>query len=287
MPPPRLPRDGTGEHEGEEGATTANRRPRAQAAGSLTASPVEPSMPVIPSAASVAQDFCDITNAYEAVGDCQRFARQLEAVGDGRHAFKPRQPMIRGQETIVRYAIEQLPTAVQQGRGTAAERQDAIASIDAELRDEILPEGEHGAVSTGAIDVGRQTYACLKGDPSFTITPAECQTKDTLEDPEPVWRWGVTPTREGTFSLTLTSGIEVLAVAGEVRRIGKFSQSEQIRIVVSDEGERDDFFAWLEGWLRSPLGVLGALTALLVALAALVAAGRKVRQGSAGPAAKV
>lgn len=258
--------------------------PRAEREQSALAPAMAQALPPAAAVMSSDEQFCELTQAFERAGDCERFDRQLAAVREGRHAFRPQQPMVRGRPAIVRYAIVLQPAAVQQGRGSAAERAAAIAAIDERVRGEIVRAGEAGSVRTEAIAVGRLMYACLRGDPSFTIAPVECATIDTLEHPDPVWRWQVTPQQKGEdLKLTLTSGIEIRTADGEVRRLGQFSRSENIDVTVSAEGVRDDVLADAEGWVNSPLRLLAALTALVAAIAALVAAIRKLRAGGVAP----
>lgn len=262
-------------------------------------------------------EYCDLTQRYEAVGECNRFVEQYAALDAGIDAFKPDEKMRRSQPKIVRYAVKRLPDSVQGENGEIATpdpvtsaQPSSSASADAEkaageamssgdltqedidvaieqtgddVAGSIVADAEKGTVQTGTVKIARLMYACLEGDPVFVIAPAACQTLDTLEQPEPVWQWTVTPTEQGDdFELRLRSGIEVTASDGSARRIGQPVRRAEIDVDVDGAGRVKDMFDRAAEWLKTPLGAIAALTTLLIALAGLRAAWKKLARGDAG-----
>lgn len=277
----------------------------------------EPAGPVQPTAAGspAPTEFCDLTERYEPVGECERFHQQYEALDAGIDAFKPDEKMLRGKAKIVRYAIKRLPEEVQGENGEIAtpdpvpsetpsptdpavspdvtgdpatgitqEQIDAaVEQTGEEVAGTIVADAAMETVQTGRVKIGRLMYACLEGDPIFKIEPAACQTLDTLEQPEPVWQWNVTATERGNdFELRLRSGIEVQASDGSARRIGQPVRRAEIDVDVDGPGKAKDMFDRLAEWLGTPLGAIAALTTLLIALAGVRAAWKRFARGDGG-----
>jgi hypothetical protein len=257
-----------------------------------------------------ATEWCDITAFHEPVGECARFQQQIDALDAGVDAFQPAERMVADEVNVVTYAITRLPDAVQGEDGELAEAvpedtapvadapgsaeagppsptptgptQDeidtALAQATEAVTDIVATEGEEGTVTTDRVKMSRFMYACLKGPPSFVIEPAACQSLDTLEQPDAVWHWEVTPTEPGKdFELQLISGFEVRASDGSTRHIGNPVRKAEIEVKVTALGRAKRIFAAAEDWLRSPLGVIAALTALLAAFAGLRRAFRSAR----------
>lgn len=141
-----------------------------------------------------------------------------------------------------------------------------------------------GTTETGQVKIGTTMYACLEADPSFKVEPADCQPKNTREDPDPTWRWTVTPSEPGTSQLKLRSGIVVEASDGGLRKIGQPSRTATIEVDVTTLGAVKRFFATLEEFLRSPIGALGALAALLIAIGGVRRAWKKMHSDEEPPA---
>ena len=144
-----------------------------------------------------------------------------------------------------------------------------------------------GTTETGQVKVGTVMYACLEADPSFKVEPADCQPMNTREDPDPVWRWTVTPSEPGTSQLKLRSGIVVEASDGGLRKIGQPSRTATIEVDVTTLGAVKRFFASVEEWLKSPIGALGALAALLIAVGGVRRAWKKMNSDEEPPTGPV
>lgn len=264
-------------------------------------------------ATALDDEYCSLTQQFEAVGECERFNRQYESLDAGIDAFKPDEKMVREKPKIVRYAIQRLPKEIQGENGEIAtpdpspgvtaspvgtdaavgktdikaltqEEIDArVKETKADVAAAIVPDAAIEAVLTGTVKIARLMYACLEGDPIFKIEPAACQTLDTLEQPEPVWQWTLTATEQGNdFELRLRSGIEVTASDGSTRRIGEPVRRAEIDVDVDGPGKVRDMFDRLAEWLGTPLGVIAALTTLLIALAGLRAAWKRFTRGEGG-----
>ncbi|OAN57238.1 hypothetical protein [Sphingomonas sp. TDK1] len=231
---------------------------------------------------------CAVTGTRETAADCAEFARNITSVKAGVDAFQPEQVMVRDQQTTVRYSVSALPDAIQGENGEIATASDSStnnAEIAREVAEtanmvagQIVPDREAGQVETHVVKLGQRMFACLSGDPSFTIGPAQCQVFNLVETPNPVWIWQVTPTKAGpSFKLYLRSGIALEGSDGSIRRIGRYSTTREIKVTVSAIGRFQDFLGTITAWVQSPTGAIAAVTALLGAIAALVAAYRKLR----------
>jgi hypothetical protein len=169
---------------------------------------------------------------------------------------------------------------------TQAEIDQAIEDTDESVSEAVVPDAEVGSVVTGQIKIARFMYACLEGDPIFKIEPEECQSLDTLQKPQPVFRWRVTPSEPAEDrKLQLTAGIEVRTRDGSPRRIGQAVREAEIDVTVTRLGQWKIWMSELEEWLRSPLGVIAALTALVGAIGLLIGAVRRARKGEGPPPA--
>lgn len=171
------------------------------------------------------------------------------------------------------------PSAAPSGP-TQEEIDAAIAETD-EQNTEALG-ADAAAVETGQIKVARFMYACLRGSPALTVTPKDCQSRDTREDPQVVWNWQVTATAPGRHQLNLRSGVEVRTREGKPRRIGQRAVNRTITVAVTRIGGVERGMKEAERWFNSPVKAIGALTALLLAVLGLVAAIRKLRGGKDG-----
>lgn len=172
-----------------------------------------------------------------------------------------------------------LPSAAA-SRPSRAQIDRALAETTNRVAEQIVPNRQAGEVETHVVKLGQRMFACLSGDPSFTIGPAECQTYNLIETPNPVWIWQVTPTKAGTsLKLYLRSGIALEGADGKIRRIGRYATTKEIAVTVSPLGRFQDMLRAATDWLQSPMGIIAALTALLGAIAGLVAAYRKLRPG--------
>ncbi|UIP06812.1 hypothetical protein LY632_14265 [Erythrobacter sp. SDW2] len=176
---------------------------------------------------------------------------------------------------------EPLPTPIATGP-TQEEIDSAIAKAESKAARNIgAPTG--GTTETGQVKIGTIMYACLEADPSFKVEPADCQPKNTREDPDPTWRWTVTPSEPGTSQLKLRSGIVVEASDGGLRKIGQPSRTANIEVDVTTLGAVKRFFASAEEWLKSPIGALGALAALLLAIGGVRRAWKKMKSDEEPP----
>ena len=265
---------------------------------------------------------CAVTGTRETAADCAEFASGLDGLKAGVDAFQPEQPMVRDEVTEVRYSLAALPESIQGDDGEIAAASDApMASMDASAEDSadvgadaasdaasagpsqseideelarteaevsrnVAPEEQAASVEAGRIRIGQKMFACLAGDSIFEIKPVRCQTYNMIENPNPTWVWQVIP-RAGdrAYKLYLTSGIELEGADGEPRRIGQFSKTEEISVEVTTLGRFQDKMRAAEAWIRTPMGVIAALTALIVALGGLGVAWRRARKGEAGPPA--
>lgn len=166
---------------------------------------------------------------------------------------------------------------------TQEEIDSALDTAGQRVSEIVVADEDAAQVTVGQIKMGRLMFACLEGDPTFRIEPEKCQTLNTLEKPEAVWRWQVTPTEPGdNFELSLTSGIELTTSDGKPRRIGQPGRSAEIDVKVTALGRWKRALAQAEEWIRSPLGVIAALTALAGAIGLLIGAIRRARRGE-GP----
>lgn len=176
---------------------------------------------------------------------------------------------------------EPLPAPTATGP-TQEEIDSAIAKAEGKATRNIgAPTG--GTTETGQVKIGTIMYACLEADPSFKVEPADCQPKNTREDPDPTWRWTVTPSEPGTSQIKLRSGIVVEASDGGLRKIGQPSRTANIEVDVTTLGAVKRFFATLEEFLRSPIGALGALAALLLAIGGVRRAWKKMKSDEETP----
>lgn len=176
------------------------------------------------------------------------------------------------------------PTGGEARGSTQAEIDAALEAAARAASEAVVANAAADRVETGQIKMARFMYACLSGNPIFKIEPETCQSLDTLEMPQPVWRWRVTPSEEGKrMKLQLTSGIEVRARDGSPRRIGQATRQAEIDVTVTPLGRWKKRMAEAEEWIRSPIGVIAALTALIGAIGLLVGAIRRARNGEGPP----
>lgn len=179
------------------------------------------------------------------------------------------------------------PPAPEPTGPTQAEIDQALAEARDRANRNIGAPTTGGTTETGQVKMGTIMYACLDADPSFKVEPADCQPKNTREDPDPVWRWTVTPSKPGEdYQLTLRSGIVVEASDGGLRKIGQPSRTARIDVEVTALGAVKRFFASAEEWLRSPIGALGALAALLIAFGGVRQAWKKMKSDEQPAAAE-
>ena len=94
------------------------------------------------------------------------------------------------------------------------------------------------------------------------------------------------PTRPGNHTLVVQSSVELTAPDGTVRLIPQKGQDASIDVAVTAYGRWKRFLDTAEQWIRSPLGVIAALTALVVAIGGLIGAVRKARRGEGEAAPK-
>lgn len=270
--------------------------------------------------------FCRLTMQPEALGDCALLAEQYESLAAGVDAFLPNASMREYEETTIRYAITRLPDEVQGERGelaeaideapvavpaapadmaplpeplpspepaptgpTRAEIDEALMEAEENVSAAVTPERDIAPVETRVIKLGRRMHACLDADSSFTIAGAACRTIDTFERPIAVWRWTVTPTQPGNHTLVVQSSVELTAADGSARLIPQRAQDAAIAVEVTAYGRWMRFLDDAVAWVRSPLGLLAALTAFSGAVGLLVGAIRRARRGEGrgeGPAAR-
>lgn len=260
-------------------------------------------------------ELCAITGTRETASACAEMATGLEGLKAGVDAFRPEQPMLRDEPTVVRYSLVVLPEEIQGEDGelaipvearppsptvmakhagslagaaagggaegpTEQEIAQEVAKARSEVTENVAREDEAAAVETGQIKVGRRMFACLSGDRIFEVTPAECQSYNMVENPQPVWKWQVTPRAGGrNYKLYLRSGIEIEGPDGTPRRIGRYAKTEEIRVDVSTLGKFQDAMRLAEAWFRTPIGAIAGLTALLLAIGGLIGAARRAREG--------
>jgi hypothetical protein len=245
---------------------------------------------------------CRRTQTFETPEECARFEEQYQALSAGVDAFVPDQSMREYETAVLRYAITRLPDSVQGEGGKIVEPvPDAAgdageAGMTAEEIRAVVEETSEGlavaieadpatdSVETRQIKMGRRMRACLDADPSFEVKEDKCQTIDTFEMPVAVWRWSVTPTEPGRHTLQVNTVVLVVASDGTTRPVPQIGKSARIEVEVTSYGRWKRFLDGAERWVRSPLGLLAALTALVGAIGLLIGAVRRMRKGDA-PAA--
>ncbi|QJB68897.1 hypothetical protein [Parasphingorhabdus halotolerans] len=257
-------------------------------------------------------DWCELTRRYEVSGDCERFQQQIDSLDAGVDAFKPKQVMPVDTPTTVRYAIKRLPKSIQGEDGeiaeaapeagevgtevtvesaetptdrsnapTQAEIDQALAETEKEVSEMVVEDSDSGNVAVEQIKVSTYMYACLEGDATFNIEPKNCQSIDTLERPEAVWNWQVTPSEPGKkFELRLISGHEVRATDGTTRRIGQPGRRAEIDVAVTRYRWWSDLSDTTTKYLGLPLPLLAALSALIAAIGGVYGAYRMARRGN-------
>lgn len=240
---------------------------------------------------------CMRTQTYETPDDCARFEQQYAALAAGVDAFVPDQSMREYETTVVRYAITRLPDSVQGEEGeivepvpeatgdpaeagmTAEEIKAVVEETSENLAAAIEADPATDEVETRQIRMARRMRACLDADPSFEVKEDLCQTIDTFEKPVAVWRWSVTPTEPGTHTLQVNTIVLVVAADGSTRPVPQIGKSARIEVEVTPYGRWKRFLDGAERWVRSPLGLLAALTALVGAIGLLIGAIRRARKG--------
>ena len=263
------------------------------------------------------RSFCKATRTRETSGDCTAFADDLHSLKAGFEAFQPDKAMVRDATATVRYSITLVPEIAQGGEGeiataaaddgaaatpplvdaspkpvivksasmhgapavTRKQIDDAVAEASNAAKSNVVKDADAATARAAPIKVGQQMYACLTGDPAFRIEPKDCVSKNTVEDPAPVWTWQVTPTKSGVFKLYLKSGVALEGEDGKLRRLGNVSPAKEITVTVSALGRFQDALAALTQWVQSPVGLIVALTSLLAVIGGLFAAWRKLRKG--------
>lgn len=263
------------------------------------------------------RSFCKATRTRETSADCTAFADDLQSLKAGFEAFQPDKAMVRDATATVRYSITLVPEIAQGGEGeiataaaddgaaatpplvdaspkpvivksasmhgapavTRKQIDDAVAEASNAAKSNVVKDADAATARAAPIKVGQQMYACLTGDPAFRIEPKDCVSKNTVEDPAPVWTWQVTPTKSGVFKLYLKSGVALEGEDGKLRRLGNVSPAKEITVTVSALGRFQDALAALTQWVQSPVGLIVALTSLLGVIGGLFAAWRKLRKG--------
>ena len=263
------------------------------------------------------RSFCKATRTRETSADCTAFADDLQSLKAGFEAFQPDKAMVRDATATVRYSITLVPEIAQGGEGeiataaaddgaaatpplvdaspkpvivksasmhgapavTRKQIDDAVAEASNAAKSNVVKDADAATARAAPIKVGQQMYACLTGDPAFRIEPKDCVSKNTVEDPAPVWTWQVTPTKSGVFKLYLKSGVALEGEDGKQRRLGNVSPAKEITVTVSALGRFQDALAALTQWVQSPVGLIVALTSLLAVIGGLFAAWRKLRKG--------
>ena len=166
---------------------------------------------------------------------------------------------------------------------TQEEIDQAIDQAQHSVSTAIAPGEEGEAVQNRLIKMARKMHACLDAEDSFTIDGPACRTIDTFEHPVATWHWTITPTEPGNHTLVVQSSVELAAADGSVRLIPQKGQDATIDVEVTAYGRWKRFLDQAEAWIRSPLGVIAALTALVVAVGGLIGAIRKARRGEGSP----
>ena len=263
------------------------------------------------------RSFCKATRTRETSADCTAFADDPHSLKAGFEAFQPDKAMVRDATATVRYSITLVPEIAQGGEGeiataaaddgaaatpplvdaspkpvivksasmhgapavTRKQIDDAVAEASNAAKSNVVKDADAATARAAPIKVGQQMYACLTGDPAFRIEPKDCVSKNTVEDPAPVWTWQVTPTKAGVFKLYLKSGVALEGEDGKQRRLGNVSPAKEITVTVSALGRFQDALTALTQWVQSPVGLIVALTSLLAVIGGLFAAWRKLRKG--------
>ena len=244
---------------------------------------------------------CDLTEREELPGECARLQEQYDDLVAGRDAFNPSQAVREYEPTVITYSITRLPDEVQgeggelveaiteeeQAEGAEGLTQEEIDAVveqtEQDLAEVVEPGPDSDEVVVRPIKLGRMMQACLEGDPSIEIEEAACQTLDTLEKPIATWRWTITPTKPGNFTLQVQSKVELTASDGSPRLIRQGYKNARIAVEVTPYGRWKRFLDAAERWVRSPLGLLAALTLLVGAIGTLIGAIKRARRGE-GPA---
>ena len=167
---------------------------------------------------------------------------------------------------------------------TQQEIDQAIDEAQHTVSTAIAPGEEGEAVQNRLIKMARKMHACLDVEDSFTIEGEACRTIDTFEHPVATWRWTITPTQPGNHTLVVQSSVELATRDGTLRLIPQKGQDATIDVEVTAYGRWKRFLEQAEMWIRSPLGVIAALTALVVAIGGLIGAIRKARRGEGAAA---
>ena len=259
-------------------------------------------------------EYCPLTKQVEPIGECERLAEQYADLDAGVDAFRPDAQVREYEPVVIRYAITRLPDSVQGEDGEVArpiaETEDD--SIDPVEPAEALPSGptqaeydaalaEAGEAVTAAIEaetddedvtvreikMGRNMQACLDADATFELDEeTRCQTIDTFQKPVAIWRWTVRPTDPGNHTLVVQSSVELTASDGTPRYIPQRGQDARTTVEVTAYGRWKRFLTSAEEWVRSPIGLIAALTALAGAIGLLIGAIKRARRGEGPPAPK-
>ena len=252
-------------------------------------------------------EYCRLTRTIEPIGECARLQAQYEDLDAGVDAFKPSEKVREYEPLVIRYAITRLPDAVQGEGGELAEAvpeddangtepspaetgptqqeiDTALAEAEEVVTQAIEAEPGDEEIETRVIKLGRMMQACLQADSSFELDEAtRCQTLDTSQLSVAVWRWTVTPTAPGNHTLIVSTSVALSASDGTPRFAEQKSQLAPIAVEVTAYGRWKRFLVEAEAWVRSPLGLLAALTVLVGAIGLLIGAVRRARKGQ-GPA---